>query len=71
MYVENLICASKRVVSERFRIDSVVREGCIMSPLAVQHMYGCSDEGGEDGDGKEGKEWELPGLLYADDLVLW
>ena len=28
------------------------------------------DEGGEDGDGKEGREWRLPGLFYADDLVL-
>ena len=31
-------------------------------PLAVQCIYGCSDEGGEDGDGKEGSEirggWE-------------
>ena len=25
---------------------------------------------GEDGDGKEGREWTLPGHLYADDLVL-
>ena len=25
---------------------------------------------GENGDGKEGKESILPGLLYADDLVL-
>ena len=40
------------------------------------YMYGWSD-GGEDGDGKEGvtfqedgKKWILPGLLYADDLVL-
>ena len=28
--------------------------------------------GGEDRDGKEGeREWRLPGLLYADELVLW
>ena len=33
-------------------------------------IYGCSDEGGEDGDGKEAREWRLPGLLYANDLVL-
>ena len=38
-------------------------------PLAFQCIYGCS-EGGEYGDGKEGREWRLPGLLYADDLVL-
>ena len=33
-------------------------------------MYGCSDERGENGNGKEGREWRLPGFLYADDLVL-
>ena len=35
-----------------------------------QCIYGCSDESLENGDGKERKEWRLPGLLYADDLVL-
>ena len=46
-------------------------------PLPFQCVYGCSDEGGEDRDGKEGseipgdrREWRLPDLLYADDLVL-
>ena len=39
-------------------------------PLALQHIYGCRVEGGEYGDGEEGREWKLPGLLYADDLVL-
>ena len=34
------------------------------------NTYGRSDEGGENGDGEEGREWRLPGLLYADDLVL-
>ena len=38
--------------------------------LALQCVYGSSDEGGENGDGEEGREWRLPGLLYADDLVL-
>ena len=38
-------------------------------PLALQCIYGRSDEG-ENGDGEEGREWRLPGLLYADDLVL-
>ena len=37
--------------------------------LALQCIYGLSDEGGEDRDGEEGKEWRLPGLLNADDLV--
>ena len=39
-------------------------------PLAFKCIYGCSDERGEDKDGKEGREWRLPGLLHADDLVL-
>ena len=38
-------------------------------PLAFQCIYECIDEGGENGDGKEGREC-LPGLLHADDLVL-
>ena len=33
-------------------------------------IYGYSDEGGEDGNGKEGREWRLPSLLYANDLIL-
>ena len=40
-------------------------------PLAVQCIYGWSDEGGENGDGNEGIEWRLPGLLYTDDLVIF
>ena len=46
-------------------------------PSALQLIYGWSDEGGEDGDWKEGmsfkeggREWRLLGLLYADYLVL-
>ena len=39
-------------------------------PLAFQCIYGCSDEGSENGYGKEGREWRLPGLLYADALVM-
>ena len=38
-------------------------------PLAFQCIYGCIDERGENGNGKERKKWILPGLLYADDLV--
>ena len=43
------------------------------------YIHGYSDEGGEDGDEKEKsgvrfledeREWKLPGLLYADHLVL-
>ena len=36
----------------------------------MNSIYGCSD-GGEDGNGKEVREWKLPSLLYADDLVLY
>ena len=39
-------------------------------PLAFQCTYGCSDEGGENGDEEEGREYRLPVLLYADDLAL-
>ena len=38
-------------------------------PLAFQCMYGCND-GVKNGDGKEGRDWRLPGHLNADDLVL-
>ena len=44
--------------------------------LAVQYIYGWSDEG-KDGDGRkgvsfleDGRKWRMPGFLYADDLVL-
>ena len=39
-------------------------------PLAVKCIYGCSNEGGKNEDQKEGRELRLPGLLYANDLVL-
>ena len=39
-------------------------------PLAVKCIYGCSSEGGKNGDKKEGRKLRLPGLLFADDLVL-
>ena len=39
-------------------------------PLTAKCMYGCSNEGGKNEDGKEGRELGLPGFLYADDLVL-
>ena len=64
MYVGSSACVSqsKRGERERFRIDSGVRQGYIMSPLAVHCISGWSDKGGEDVDGKEGSElsrgWE-------------
>ena len=39
-------------------------------PLALQCIYVWSEEGDENGDGEEGRECRLPGLLCADDLVL-
>ena len=39
-------------------------------PLAVKCIYGCSHEGGNNEDGKEGRGLGLPGLLYVDNLVL-
>ena len=38
--------------------------------MAVKCIYGCGNEGGKNEDGKEGRELVLPGLLYADNLVL-
>ena len=38
--------------------------------MAFQDTNGYSDEGDKDGDGKEGRDWRLPFLFYADDLVL-
>ena len=46
-------------------------------PLALQFIYGCIEKGkNRDGEEKlrfqeEGREWRLPGLLYADDLALY
>ena len=34
------------------------------------NICGCSDEKGENRDGKEEREWRLPGILYANNLVL-
>ena len=39
-------------------------------PLGLQCIYRCSDEGDENMYGEEGREWRLPGLLCADNLVL-
>ena len=39
-------------------------------PLALQYIYGHGD-GGENEDEEEGREWSLPGLFYADHLVLY
>ena len=39
-------------------------------PLAFQCIYRWSDERGKNGDREVGREGRLPGLLYADELVL-
>ena len=39
-----------------FRIDSVVRKGVYHIPLAIQCIYRCSDERGENDDGEDGSE---------------
>ena len=39
--------------------------------LTFQSIYRCSDERSENGDGEGESMWRLPGLLYADDLVLY
>ena len=39
-------------------------------PLALQCIYGRSDEGDENGDVEQGREWRLPGLLYADEVYV-
>ena len=67
MYVNSLTCVKvKRGESECFRIDIGVR------PLTFQciYRYAGNDEGGENGNGEEEKEWKILVLLYADDLVL-
>ena len=70
MYVNSSACVRvKWGESERFRIDSEVRWRFHV-PLAVQCIYGWSDEGGEWRFLEDGREWKLPSLLYADDLVL-
>ena len=66
----------KRGENEQFRIDSGVRQGCIMSAwLFNVYMDGVMKEV-KMGMGRrgvsfleDGKEWRLPCLLYADDLV--
>ena len=74
----NLACVRIKVnESERFRIDSGVMQGCIMSSwLFIVYMNAAMKEGkmwiGRKRVGfmEEGREGGLPGLLYADELVL-
>ena len=63
MYVDSFACVRvKWGESEWFRMDGGVRWGCTMSPWLFNANI--------DAVMKEGREWRLPGLLYADGLVL-
>ena len=58
MYVDSSPCVRvKGVEREWFGIDIGVRQGCIISPWLFNGWH--SDEGGENGDGKEGNA--IPG----------
>ena len=46
------------------------KDGVYHVLLAVKCIYGCSNEECKKEDGKEGRKLGLPGLLYADNLVL-
>ena len=79
MYVNSSACGRvKGGASERFSIYSGVRQGCIMfSWLFNVYMDGVMKEVkmglGRRGVSsmEDGREWRLPGLFYADDLVLY
>ena len=77
MYVDSLACVRvKEGVSEWFRIDSGVRQGCIMSPWIFNVYMDAVMKEVKMRMGRRGMrfmeewgEWRLPSLLYADDLV--
>ena len=62
-------------MSECFRIDNGVRQGCVMSHWLFNVymdavMKEVTMEMGKRGLSEKGREWRLLRLLYADDLVL-
>ena len=72
MLIVQLVCER-----ERFKIDSVVRQDCIMSPWLFNIYVDAMMKEVKMGMGRRGvrfqevrREWRLPGLLYTDDLVL-
>ena len=78
MYANSLTCVRvKGGKSECFKIDSGVRPGNIMSPwlfnIDRERDKVMKEKRGMARTGtrflEEGREWRLPGLLYADDLV--
>ena len=77
MYVDSSACVRvKGAESGQFKKDSRVRHGCIMSPWllnvymdrVMKVKMGMERRGVRFLD--DGSERRLPGLLYADDLVL-
>ena len=78
MYVDSSPCVRvKGGESERFRVDSGVRQGCFksswlfnvyMDKVMKEVIMGLARRGVSFLE--DGREWRLPGLMYADDLVL-
>ena len=79
MYVNNIACIRiKGSESECFRIESGVRQGCIISTWPFNMYMDAMMKEVKMGMGRmrvrfleEGREWRLPGFLYADDSVLY
>ena len=72
MYINSLACVRiKECESERFKIESCMRQGCIMSPwLFNVYMDAVIKEVKMEMGVRFLKEGRLPGLLFVDDLVL-
>ena len=72
MYIDSLACVSiKGGESEWFRMDSGVRQGCIkvyMDAVMKEVKMNMGIRGVRFME--EGRDWRLPGMLYANDLVL-
>ena len=69
--IVQLVLRVKGGESEWFRIESGVRQGCIMSPWLVNvYMDGVMKEVKMGMGRRRVRELRFPGLLYADDLVL-
>ena len=76
MYVDSSACVRVKG-GERFRIDNRLRQGCNVCPwLFYVYIDGVMKEA-KMGMGRKGvsllehrREWRVPSLLFADDLVL-
>ena len=79
IYVNNLDCVRvKWGESECFKIDSGVRQSCIMSPWLLNVYTDAGMKGVKMEVGKRGlrfqeevREWRLTGFLYAKNLILF